>query len=114
LQLTVTPAQLGELFLLRAGQSRRTTILVGVGLGHPVPQTRLADTEILRQHGNRFVALTGQLNRPTAELGWVWCRHQDILPDGRGHLTSGVRATGSSSGLAQNVYTGINAYTGIK
>jgi len=70
---------------------------IGVGLGHPVPQARLADAEILRQCGDRFVAQTRKLNRPPAELWWVWCRHRDILPDGTGHLTLGVRATGSSS-----------------
>jgi hypothetical protein len=48
LQLTVTPAQLGELLLLRRGQPILPAAVVGVGLGHPVPQTRLADTKILR------------------------------------------------------------------
>jgi hypothetical protein len=42
-------------------------------------------------------ALAGELDGALAELRRVRCRHGDILPDGRGHLRSGVRETGASS-----------------
>ena len=35
---------------------------VGVGLGHPVAQAGLADTQLLGQRGDRFVAQTGKLD----------------------------------------------------
>src|SRR5215472_15059153 len=72
-------------------------VVVGVGLGHPVPQARLADAEVLGDLGDRCGALAGELDGALAELQGVWCRHADILPGGRGHLRSGVRATWASS-----------------
>src|SRR3954449_7260750 len=75
-QLTVAPAQLSEFFLLRRGQPIRSAVVVGVGLGHPVAQARLADTKIFRQGGDRFVPGPGQLNRALAELDRVWGRHR--------------------------------------
>jgi len=75
-------------------------ILVGVGLGHPIPQARFRDLQIFGQLGDRFGLLTGELDGSPAELGRVWGRHRDILPGGRSHLRAGVRPTGGSSGLS--------------
>src|SRR6185295_5537427 len=43
LQSALVPAQLGELLLLLARQLGHATVVVDVGLGHPVPQTRLGN-----------------------------------------------------------------------
>ena len=41
----------GKLPFLRAGQLYLAAVLVATGLGHPVPQARLADAEIFRDFG---------------------------------------------------------------
>src|SRR5262249_49318164 len=61
LKLPVLAAQLGQLLFLRAGQLYGAAVLVGVGLGHPVPQARLADAQVLGDLGHRCGALAGQL-----------------------------------------------------
>lgn len=71
--------------------------LVGVGLGHPVPQALFADAGVLGDSDDRFAALAGHLDRALPELRGMWCGHVDILPGGMGHLGSGVRAKGASS-----------------
>src|SRR5690606_654930 len=38
-------------------------------------QTRLADPELLGDLRDRCPGLTGKVDRPAAELRWVWCRH---------------------------------------
>jgi hypothetical protein len=99
LQAALITAQCGELSLVRAGQPRIAAALISVGLGYQIPQTRLTDRQLLGHHSDRSLAHTGQLDRSTAELRRVRCRHGRILPGGRSHLRSGVRAGGSSSVL---------------
>jgi hypothetical protein len=48
-QAALIPAKLGKFLLLGTRQLRRTTRLVDLGLGHPVPRARLGNTQILRQ-----------------------------------------------------------------
>jgi hypothetical protein len=69
-----------------------------------VPQTRFGDPQILGDLSDRFCPLTRQLDGTTTELGRVRSRHEGILPGGRGHLRSGVRAPGGSSALADPRY----------
>jgi len=76
---------------------RGAAAVIDVGLGHPIPQTRLRDPQLLGQLGDRFGLLPRQFDGTTAELGWVGSRHGRILPGGRSHLRWGVRATGGSS-----------------
>jgi hypothetical protein len=63
---TLIPTQPRELRFLDAGQSGLTPALVSVGLGHPIPRTRLRN-EILRHLSDRFGPLTGQLNSTTTD-----------------------------------------------
>jgi hypothetical protein len=99
LQAALVSAQCGELSLIRAGQPRIAATLVSIGLRYPIPQTRLTDRQLLGHRSDRSLAHTGQLDRSTAELRRVRCRHGSILPGGRSHLRSGVRAEGTSSGF---------------
>src|SRR5947209_273445 len=73
LQLTVAPAQLRELLFLRTGQPIGAA-LVRVGLGDPVPQTRLGNLQLLGELGDRFVPGAG--HGPLPELCRVWGRHR--------------------------------------
>jgi hypothetical protein len=97
LQPALIAAELSEFLLLARAQARIIAAIIGVGLSHPVPQARLADRQLFRQRRDRLLAQTGQLDRSTAKLRRVRCRHGNILPGGRGHLRGGVRAGGSSS-----------------
>jgi hypothetical protein len=107
LKLPVLTPQLSEFFLLRARQPRRVAaVLVDIGLGHPVPQTGLADTQILRQLGDRFGLLTSQLDGTTTELRRVWPRWQ--LGGERGRVST-VRATGHRTGVIGSGYEGQQA-----
>ena len=93
------PPQVGEFLLLLAHQLGVAAVLIGVGLGHPIPQARSRYLQLFRQLSDRFGLLTGELDGSPAELGGVWRRHGDILPGGRSHLRAGVRQTGGSSEL---------------
>jgi hypothetical protein len=53
--------------------------------------------QILGDPGDRCSAPAGELDGALPELRGVRCRHEDILPDGRSHLRSGVRKQGASS-----------------
>jgi len=97
LEPALIAAELSKLSLFLARQLRHAAVLVDLGLGHPVPQARLGDTQILRQLGDGFGPFTGQLDSTTTELRRVGNRHDGILPCGRSHLRSGVRAPGGSS-----------------
>ncbi len=70
----------------RMSSRPRAAILVSISLGHPVPQARVADAEILL--GDRCGALTGELDRALPELPGVWCGH-DGHPCRRPPATSG-------------------------
>src|SRR3954449_2439643 len=105
LQSPLVPAQLDELLFLLARQLSSAAVIVDVGLGHPVPQTRLGDAQLLRQLRDGLGLLAGKLDGTTTELGRVGSRHGDILPGGRSHLRSGVRATGGSSAHSSRLVT---------
>src|SRR4051794_22079868 len=68
LEPPILPPQLGKLLLLSAGQPCRAAIVVGVGLGHPIPQARLANPQILGHRSDPFIAHTGKLDSTTTEL----------------------------------------------
>jgi hypothetical protein len=58
-----------------AGPAGRSWSDAGVGLGHPVPQARLADIEVFRGPGERCGALAGKLDGALPELRRVRRRH---------------------------------------
>src|SRR5256885_4903888 len=83
LKLPILAPQVGKLFLLDAGQPCRAAVLVGISLGQPVPQARLANPQILGHRSDPFIAHTGKLDSTLTELRRLWCRHRNILPGDR-------------------------------
>jgi hypothetical protein len=79
LQLACFLPQISELFLL-GGRELRPTVIVGVGLAHPVTEAGLADAEILGELCDRFIALACELDGPLAKLDRMWCWHGHALP----------------------------------
>ena len=55
------------------------------------------NSSVLRHLERSVWPLTSQLTSTTTEFSRMRGRHGDILPGGRGHLRSGVRAAGGSS-----------------
>jgi hypothetical protein len=62
--------------------------------GHPVPQTAIADPEILSDLRHRLLPQPSKLDGTLTELRWMWARHQDSFPRWCHHLSAGVRQTG--------------------
>ena len=73
-------AQVHDLGPLR-GRGPVVAALVHVGLGHPVPKTRLGDPEILRYHGDRLLPQPSQLDSSSTELRGTRSRHWGLLPE---------------------------------
>lgn len=113
LQAPFVPTELCEFLFVAGGQPRTVRCVVGLGLSQPVPQTRLANRQLFSQCGDRLLAQTRKLDRTTTKLQWMRCRHGGILPGGRGHLRSGVRARGSSSVTTNHTTTPITVTTVI-
>jgi hypothetical protein len=59
---------------------RRRAVLVGVCLAHLVAEAGLADTKVLGELRDRFIALAREIDGPLAELNRLWCCHGHALP----------------------------------
>src|SRR5262249_51549949 len=73
LKLAVLAAKLGQLLFLGTGELYLAALFVGVGLGHPVPEARLADAEVLGELADGFGPFAGELDGAAAELRGVGC-----------------------------------------
>jgi len=87
--------QLGRL-VTRQGRPAK---VIDVGLGHPVPQTRLRDPEILRDLADRLLPDLCELNRSLTELRRMRCRHQDSFRDSRWPPHGRCPSTGGHSSV---------------
>jgi hypothetical protein len=96
--LIVLGERAGSSDLRAAVLLHHAAVFVTVSMGHPVPQARFTDAEILGDLNDRFDALVGQFDCALPELHGVWCGRADILPGDRSYLWSGVRTTEPSSG----------------
>src|SRR5262249_3137907 len=99
-------AQLGQLPLLRARQLCRAAVLIDISPTHPVPQTRLADPQILSHLSHPFITLPSQLDSTMTEPSRMWRSTETSSLLTSSHLRSNDRATGPSSAPAARHATG--------
>jgi transposase len=91
--LTTEPDEFGPLI---AGEGFLQP-LVDVGLVHPVPQAALADPKFSNDLCDRLLPQAHELDRPSLELGPVWCWHWWTPLRDESRLRTGVRTSGSGS-----------------